>query len=181
MPDGDGPSRSTRFKPGRSGNPKGRPKRGSQSDTGSAFGELLGRHFPVRIDGYERQLTADEALVHRTYQDALAGDRMAIRTILNLIVEREATCTSSTRAPVKVVCLHPDPANIDHAMIILKIATQPEGRVRANGRPYLELEPWAVQKALIRRNYHLPERALKDLKENTRDPDSVVWPGGADQ
>ena len=181
MGDGDGSSRSTRFKPGRSGNPKGRPKRVRQSDSGSAFDELLGRQFPVRIDGYERQLTADEALVHRTYQDALAGDRMAIRTISNLIIERESIRSKRTGSPVKVVCLHPHPANIDHAMIILEIATQPEGRVRANGFPYLELEPWVVQKALVRRNYHLSERALKDLNENTRDPDSVVWPGGVDQ
>ena len=79
MADGDRPARSTRFKPGRSGNPKGRPKRVKESEPGSAFDELLGRQFPVRIDGYDRQLTADEALVHRTYQDALAGELQPVR------------------------------------------------------------------------------------------------------
>lgn len=41
-------------------------------------------------NGVERDLTVDEALQLQTYQAALKGSRMAIRTILRMIAKRES-------------------------------------------------------------------------------------------
>jgi hypothetical protein len=43
----------------------------------------------VTQGGVERELTVDEALELQTYQAALKGSRMAIRTVLKMIEKRE--------------------------------------------------------------------------------------------
>ncbi|MEO6152942.1 MAG: MFS transporter [Croceibacterium sp.] len=71
--------RSTRFKPGQTGNPSGRPRKpAKQEQISSPFEVLQDRRITVQMPAGERKLTVPEALCYRTYQDALAGDRMAI-------------------------------------------------------------------------------------------------------
>jgi hypothetical protein len=78
------------FPKGRSGNLKGRP-RGSRVATGSAFEVLLDRTLTVPDrGGGTREITVEEALQLRTYQDALAGKRMAMREVMKWIIKREA-------------------------------------------------------------------------------------------
>jgi len=66
------------FAKGRSGNPKGRPT-SSRASKGSAFEVLVEKTLTVDDKGGTREITVEEALQHRTYQDALAGKRMAVR------------------------------------------------------------------------------------------------------
>jgi hypothetical protein len=81
---------STRFRKGQSGNPNGRPKKKAQPlPAWSAFEMILQKNLPVMQNGIEQQLTAEEALQLRTYQDALKGSRAAIRAILKMIKKRE--------------------------------------------------------------------------------------------
>jgi Family of unknown function (DUF5681) len=77
------------FAKGRSGNPKGRPtsSRGSKS---SAFEVLVEKTLTVDDKVGTREITVEEALQHRTYQDALAGKRMAVREVVKWIIKREA-------------------------------------------------------------------------------------------
>jgi len=81
MSSGVGPGRppvASRFRKGQSGNPKGRPK-ARPSPPPSAFDIVIDRTLTVTHNGKPREVTVEEALQHRTYQDALAGNRAARR------------------------------------------------------------------------------------------------------
>ena len=77
------------FPKGRSGNPKGRPS-SSRASKGSAFEVLVEKTLTVDDHGGTREITVEEALQQRTYQDALAGKRMAVREVVKWIIKREA-------------------------------------------------------------------------------------------
>ena len=173
--------RSSRFKPGQSGNPKGRPrKKAQEAPISSAFDVFQDRRITVSMPGGERQLTVQEALFYRTYQDALAGERMAIRIVLNKIIERDARHTPNRPMFPIIRAEYPEPANIDESLLLLGLASQPEGRTQADGRCFLELEPWAVTHALSRPKTRLSEKQIEELKEQTRNPGAVAWPEGSD-
>jgi hypothetical protein len=74
------PRRSTRFKPGQSGNPRGRPKR--KIDLSVAFNKALNDKILVTNLGTTR--TGLEALVQSTVDRVLQGDTKAIVSLMNL-------------------------------------------------------------------------------------------------
>src|ERR671912_1717792 len=91
MSNGVGPGRppkESRFRKGESGNPKGRPK-ARPGPPPSAFDVVIDRTLTVTQNGKPREVTVEEALQHRTYQDALAGNRAARREVLRMIAKRE--------------------------------------------------------------------------------------------
>ena len=51
---------------------------------------LLEKTLTVADRGGTREITLEEALQQRTYQDALAGKRMAMREVVKWIIKREA-------------------------------------------------------------------------------------------
>ena len=83
------PPISSRFQKGQSGNPKGRPRKAKLEKTGSAFDLVIDKTLTVTQGGVPREVTVDEALQHRTYQDAIAGNRSARREVLKMIAKRE--------------------------------------------------------------------------------------------
>ena len=98
-------SRRTRnpgwFPKGRSGNRRGRP-RGSRAPKPSAFEVLVDKTLTVTDHLGTREITIEEGLQQRTYQDALAGKRMAMREVVKWMIKtrglvREA-CTQSISA-----------------------------------------------------------------------------------
>jgi len=82
------PPGASRFRKGQSGNPNGRPK-ADPGPSPSAFDIILDRTLPVTQNGKPRELTIEEALQHRTYEDAIAGSRPAQRQVLKWIAKRE--------------------------------------------------------------------------------------------
>jgi hypothetical protein len=69
-----------RFKPGQSGNPKGRPRRPT-----TAAAELLKSlraEMPVTIDGKRKKMRRDRALYEGLVRDALKGDNAARRLVI---------------------------------------------------------------------------------------------------
>jgi hypothetical protein len=76
----DKPRRSTQFKPGQSGNPRGRPKR--KVDMSVAFNKALNDKILVTNLGTTR--TGLEALVQSTVDRVLQGDSKAIVPLMNL-------------------------------------------------------------------------------------------------
>ena len=77
------------YRKGRSGNPGGRPNN-SRAPQPSAFDVLTEKTIIVTRHGSAREITVEEALQQRTYEDALAGKSMAQREVLKWILKREA-------------------------------------------------------------------------------------------
>jgi hypothetical protein len=75
------PPKSTRYKPGESGNPKGRPK-GSRNAT-KILGQFLNEKIAIVEDGKRRKITVREAIVRKLGLNALKGDLKSIEFILS--------------------------------------------------------------------------------------------------
>lgn len=168
---------SSRFKPGQSGNRKGRPRK-STAQPESAFDELRNRKIVVQMDGIERELPLAEALLHKTLQQALAGGRMATRMVLKRILAHEASKAPSHRN-LPVLLFEHSPQSVDEAMLILGVASEVCDTPRNDGGANLALEPWAVEASFARaKRLPLTEKDILALKRQTRDPESVAWPLG---
>ena len=176
--------RTGRFQKGRSGNPKGRPRkqRVLRDAPRSAFEIVLEKRVTVTQAGIDQELSVEEALQLRTYQDALAGKRAARREVLKMIAKREKAMadrevrTPQTRPSVPVKT-SPDPRNADAAMCLLGIAAPNKSREEYDPDAIL-LEPWAVQAALRRRrgSKALTMEDVDDIKRCTRAPETLRWP-----
>jgi Family of unknown function (DUF5681) len=172
------------FPKGRSGNPKGRPT-SSRASRASPFEVIVDKTLTVVHHGGTREITMEEALQQRTYQDALAGKRMAQREVLRWIKKREAWLAEHTpKASDFVLRLTDDPDNADTALLLLGIAAHNPDRAEwGKDRAQLLLEPWAVQAALHRRRggNRLTDKEREEIRRCTRDPDSLRWPRGTDE
>ncbi|MDA0369535.1 MAG: DUF5681 domain-containing protein [Proteobacteria bacterium] len=181
---GTGPE-STRFRKGQSGNPKGRPRKESANGK-SAFDIVIDRTLTMTQNGRSREASVDEALQHKTYLDAVAGDPAARREILKMIAKREKAITAKApRAPtVKVITEAWDPRNADEALLILGVAardTREEAPPADQGEP-LMLEPWAVEAALARRAARrLSIEDINEARRCTRYADSLRWPAPVEE
>ena len=76
------PPKATQFKPGRSGNPKGRPK-GSRNLATDLAAEL-GEQITVREEGHSRRITKQRALIKSLMARALQGNVRATTAVLAL-------------------------------------------------------------------------------------------------
>ena len=70
-----------RFKPGRSGNPKGRPRDAKNEET--ILTNLLNRKIDIREAGRLRKITVLEAMLLKFAEEALKGDAKAATFLLN--------------------------------------------------------------------------------------------------
>ena len=77
------PPKPTRFKPGRSGNPRGRPKR--RRNVHTILMETLYRPVTVTEKGRRKSVPAIEAMTMRLMKSALEGDVKAIDRIARLL------------------------------------------------------------------------------------------------
>jgi len=75
------PPRDHQFKPGQSGNPKGRPK-GSKNEA-TILRELFGRKVVIKESGKTRRATLLEAIYFRIAEDALKGNIKSAAFTLN--------------------------------------------------------------------------------------------------
>lgn len=79
------PPRDTRFKPGQSGNPKGK-KKGSKSFK-ATVGAILNETIKVQTPQGTKRITKLEALVHTSLNSALKGDAKAADQVLRMARE----------------------------------------------------------------------------------------------
>jgi hypothetical protein len=77
----------TRFKPGESGNKRGRPKGSKNRNT--MIRKVLSELVTAEMGGSKKKITVSEASVRRLSQIALKGDRAAIMSLLQLWKETE--------------------------------------------------------------------------------------------
>jgi hypothetical protein len=123
------PPKHTRFKPGYSGNPKGRPK-GTKNLKADLMEELSER-ISVSEGGKSKKLSKQRALLKSLAAKAIKGDARAINILLNLIVrvlevaaeERESDLISED-----------DLAILDNFMARQKARTGPKAGKRVRKR-----------------------------------------------
>lgn len=81
------PPTHSRFKSGKSGNPKGRPK-GSRN-----FGTILKQRLKQRVTivekGRRKTITMEELIIRKLLNDAVAGDVHARRDVFRLAAEQK--------------------------------------------------------------------------------------------
>lgn len=165
----------TRFRPGQSGNPAGRPK--ARRPHVSAFDIVFDQTLTVKQSGIERELSIDEALELQTYQAALKGSRLAVRKVLKMIEKREIALTAMVKPEPGLMKLemHYTSDNAHEAMRLLGIA-EPDPQLPS---ARWKLHTWAAQAALSRPGRKvLEDKVIKDVKFFTFDADRLRWPKG---
>lgn len=87
------PPAHTRFKPGQSGNPKGRPKGAKNEDT--ILREIMNRPIEIREGGRPRKISVLAAILLKFAENALKGDPKSATFLLNRygLAERNAPQT----------------------------------------------------------------------------------------
>ncbi len=74
------PPTNSQFKPGQSGNPKGRPR--GRRNTYSVLDDLLNQKIPVTQDGKQTKIDKKTAILLQTVNHSVRGDQRAIQTLL---------------------------------------------------------------------------------------------------
>jgi hypothetical protein len=160
---------------GQSGNPAGRPKK--SKPPASAFDIVFDQTLTVTQNGVERELTVDEGLQLQTYQAALKGSRMAIRSVLKMIEKREAALAKlrppePKRASMEIEY---DADNAEEALRILGV-TEHEA---IGGYTRVKLANWATQAALSRPGrQRFDDKEIEAIKSATAEPERLKWPRG---
>lgn len=162
-----------RFEKGQSGNPAGRPK--ARRPHNSAFDIIFDKTLTVTQGGTERALTVDEALQIQTYQAALKGSKMAVRSVLKMIEKREKAIAKRFPPQHQSIRVEHeyDSDNANEAILILGIA---EYDGSEDGRR-MRVATWAAQAGLSRPGRPpLSEKAVCDVKFFTLEADKLKWP-----
>ncbi len=77
------PPRATRFRPGRSGNPRGRPRK--PKPVQDLLATELRRRVVIRENGREQRIPKLELVMKRLVNDAIQGNHPAVRLLIDLI------------------------------------------------------------------------------------------------
>lgn len=140
-----------RFVKGQSGNPNGRPRK--RSPNVSAFDIIIDKRLTVTQNGEERELTVDEALQLQTYQAALGGSRLAVRSVLKMIEKREAALRKLApplRSRPATFQISYDSKSANDAMRLLGVLCRNPEWPDGDGPRPLVVETWAAQAAFSR-------------------------------
>jgi hypothetical protein len=77
------PPRATRFRPGKSGNPRGRPRK--PKPVQALLATELRRRVVIRENGREQRIPKLELVMKRLVNDAIQGNYPAVRLLIDLI------------------------------------------------------------------------------------------------
>lgn len=166
------PPRSTRFKKGTSGNPKGRPRGRIKQPP---YETVLGQMVTIREGGVEQRVTAAEAFVLQMTKRGLEGDSGAAEVAMKAIEDaRAARRDVDEMRDVKISLVIVSPGSVTSALEPLRMGRKLDRR-RASAR--VMLEPWVVQAALDRLgDTRLSEEEQHVVLQATRTSRKVNWP-----
>lgn len=86
----------TRFKPGQSGNPKGRPK--GTMDTHRLIDAILSQRIAATIDGVPIRISKRQAMLIRLANNATSGDINSLRLLMPHLFQIDAKKEARARA-----------------------------------------------------------------------------------
>lgn len=86
----------TRFKPGQSGNPKGRPK--GTMDTHRLIDMILSQRIAATIDGVPIRISKRQAMLIRLANNATSGDINSLRLLMPHLFQIDAKKEARARA-----------------------------------------------------------------------------------
>ena len=169
------------FRKGQSGNRSGRPRKAAPAPA-SAFDVIVEQKLTVTRGLASHEISIEEALQHRTYQEALAGKRLAQRQVLKWIEKREAWLTEHrpkhAKPPITVLTDY-GADNANEALLLLGVArANPDPNYRSKDHPDLKLESWAVQAALKRRRRPLTEAEVAQIRRCSLNGETLRLPKG---
>lgn len=100
---GGNPPKDTQFRPGRSGNPEGRPK--GSKNVRTILTEAARAPVSVTINGKTRKISKIEATAIQLANKAASGDRFAVGKFLDLMdeIETRAAAARRTQFPLSEV------------------------------------------------------------------------------
>ena len=99
------PPKTTRFKKGQSGNPRGRPKK-LASTVAEQVARLMGEQYSARINGEVISMTGEEMIARRLMENALKGDAKAFEKVHQLKTqhaEAEARRAQAAEGPKPLI------------------------------------------------------------------------------
>jgi hypothetical protein len=76
------PPRHTRFKPGQSGNPNGRPK--DSKNFATILQQQLRKKVTITVDGKPKRMTVQEVIARRLANDSMKGTTKAMELLIRL-------------------------------------------------------------------------------------------------
>ncbi|EKS31803.1 DUF5681 domain-containing protein [Afipia clevelandensis] len=88
------PPKAHQFKPGKSGNPKGRPE-GAKSEA-TILLELLNRKVEMRQNGKIRKITILEGILSKLTEDSLRGNTKSAAFVLNRLAAIASTASTES-------------------------------------------------------------------------------------
>jgi hypothetical protein len=83
------PPKDTRFKPGTSGNPRGR-KKGSRN-LRTDLKQMMRKFVAIREDGKRKRITRQQAMLLSLFEKALRGDVKAATAMINMVIKLDPT------------------------------------------------------------------------------------------
>ncbi|MBG1233488.1 DUF5681 domain-containing protein [Aestuariivirga litoralis] len=104
------PPVETRFKPGKSGNPKGRPKNGPS--LAKSLGNVLYGKITIRENGEMKEIIALDGIFKAMRFKALKGDTRAAALLLHMAEIHKVQQRLEPRNEIHVRFVSPDPAFI---------------------------------------------------------------------
>lgn len=102
----------TQFKPGKSGNPLGRPKNKMNNDIQDAIHKALSEKRAVIIDGKKRRLRQSDIIARAQIEKAVKGDTKSAEMIIKLSEKYKAAKEEGVKFPT-VYIIDDIPDDID--------------------------------------------------------------------
>jgi hypothetical protein len=111
------PPKETRFKPGQSGNPKGRPKTAKGLKT--VVREMLTQKVSVRTPDGSKRIARIEAVLHKALELAMKGNIRALTEILKAYASAVPDITTTNAAGVAEDLTETDRAVLDEYLAMV--------------------------------------------------------------